>query len=41
MPFKHFEFLERFMMGAFFITLIQLEKTGSTGELLFRRKSKN
>ena len=33
MPFKLFEFLERFMNGAFLITLTQLEKTGSTGEV--------
>ena len=30
MPFKLFEFLERYMIGAFMITLTQLEKTGST-----------
>ena len=30
-PFKLFEFLERFMIGAFLITLSQLEETGSTG----------
>ena len=31
MPFKLFEFLEGRMICAFLITLIQLEKTGSTG----------
>ena len=34
MPFKLFEFLERFMIGAFLITLTQLEKTGSIGKIL-------
>ena len=29
MPYKHFEFLEQFMIGSFFIKLTQLEKTGS------------
>ena len=38
MPFKFFEFLERFMTVAFLITLTQLEKTGSTGRVLFRSK---
>ena len=33
MPFKLFEFLERFTTGAFLITLIQLEKNGSTGKV--------
>ena len=32
MPFKLFEFLERFITGAFLITLTQLEKTGSTAK---------
>ena len=41
MPFKLFDFLERFMIGAFLISLIQLEKTGPTGKVLFRRKPKN
>ena len=39
MPFKLFEFLERFMIGAFFIILSQLEKTRSTGKVLFLWKS--
>ena len=29
MPFKLFEFLEQYMIGAFLITLTQVEKTGS------------
>ena len=33
MSFKLFEFLDRFMIGIFFKTLTQLEKTGSTGEI--------
>ena len=33
MPFQLFEFLERFMIGAFLITLTQLEKTGSTSKV--------
>ena len=33
MPFRLFEFLERFTIAAFLIKLIQLEKTGSTGEV--------
>ena len=33
MPFKLFEFLEQILIGAFLITLIQLEKTGSTGKV--------
>ena len=33
MPFQLFESLERFMIGADLITLTQLEKTGSTGEV--------
>ena len=33
MSFKLFEFLEGFMIGAFLITLTQLEKTGSTLEV--------
>ena len=41
MPFKLFEFLERFMIGAFLITLFQLEKTGSTDKFLFSWKFKN
>ena len=35
-PYKLFEFLERFMIGAFLIKLTQLEKTGSTGKVLIR-----
>ena len=31
--FKLFEFLERFMIGAFFITINQLEKNGPTGKV--------
>ena len=33
MPLKLFEFLKRFMIGAFLITLTQLDKTGSTGKV--------
>ena len=33
MPFKLFEFLERFMTGSFLIALTQLEKTGSAGKV--------
>ena len=33
MSFKLFEFLERFMTGAFLITLTQPENTGSTGKV--------
>ena len=33
MPFKLFEFLEQFMIGAFLITLTQLEKPGSSGKV--------
>ena len=33
MPFKLFEILEQFMMGAFVITLTQLERTGSTAKV--------
>ena len=33
MPFKLFEFPERFTTGAFLITLIHLEKNGSTGKV--------
>ena len=33
MPFKLFDFLEQFIVGAFLITITQLEKTGSTGEV--------
>ena len=33
MTFKLFKSLERFMIGAFLITLTQLEKTGSTGKV--------
>ena len=33
MLFKLFEFQERFTIGAFLITLTQLEKTGSTGKV--------
>ena len=33
MPFKLFEFLERFITGAFLITLTQLETTGSTAKV--------
>ena len=33
MPFKLLEFLERFMNGAFLITLTQLEKSGSTAKV--------
>ena len=32
MPFKLFEYLERFMIGACLITFTQIEKTGSTGK---------
>ena len=42
MPFKLFEFHERFMTGAFLITLTQLEKTlDQQVKFLFRWKSKN
>ena len=40
MPFKLVEFLERFMNGAFLITLTQYEKTGISGKYLFRWKPK-
>ena len=33
MPFKLFEFLEQLKIGAFLITLTQIEKTGSTGKV--------
>ena len=33
MPFKRFEFLEQFMIGAFLTTWTQLEKTGSIGKV--------
>ena len=33
MPFKLFEFLERFMIGVFLITLTQFQKNGSTGKV--------
>ena len=33
MPFKIFEFLEQFMIGAFLIILTQLEKTVSIGKI--------
>ena len=33
--FKLFEFLEQFMIYTFVITLIQLEKSGSTGKVFF------
>ena len=33
MPFKLFEFLERFMIGALLITRTNLEKTGSIGKV--------
>ena len=33
MPFKLFEFLDIFMIGAFLITLTQLEKSGSIGKI--------
>ena len=33
MPFKLFQFLEQLMIGAFLITLTQLEKTGSIGKV--------
>ena len=36
MPFKLFEILKQFMIGAFLITSTQLEKTGSIGKVLFR-----
>ena len=32
MPFKLFEFQEKFMIEAFLTTLNQIEKTGSTGK---------
>ena len=32
MPFKLFEFQERFMIGAILISFTQLEKSGSTGK---------
>ena len=35
MPFKLFEILEQFMFGAFLITWIQLEKTGSIGKVFY------
>ena len=41
MPFQLFEFLEQFMIGAFLITLTQLEKTGSTGKVFIPLKAKN
>ena len=33
MPFKHFQYLQRIMIGAFLITWTQLEKTGSIGKV--------
>ena len=33
MPFKIFEFLERFIIGVFLISLTQAEKTGSAGKI--------
>ena len=33
MPFKLFELLERFMIGAFLITLTHLDTTGSIGQV--------
>ena len=33
MPFKLFEFLEQFMVGAFLIIRTQLEKIGSKGKV--------
>ena len=33
MPFKLFEIIERFMIGAFLITLNQLQKTESTSKV--------
>ena len=38
MPFKLFEILEQFMIGAFLITWIQLEKTGSIGKVFITLK---
>ena len=32
MPFKLFEFLEQFIIGAFLMKLTQIEQTGSTGK---------
>ena len=34
MPFKLFEFLEKFMIDVFLITWTQLEKTGSIGKVV-------
>ena len=36
MPFKLFKILERFIIGAFLITLTQREKTGSTGKVFIQ-----
>ena len=33
MPFKHFEFLERFEIGVFLIPITQLEEAKSTGKV--------
>ena len=39
MPFKLFELLARFLIGAFLITLTRLEKTGSTGKVFIPLKT--
>ena len=41
MPFKLFEFLKQFMIGAFLITISQLEKPGSTGKILIPQEFSN
>ena len=40
MPFKLFDFLERFMIGAFLITLTQIDKTGSTIKVIVLLENK-
>ena len=37
MPYKLFEFLERYMTGAFVITITQPEKTGSKGKVFISK----
>ena len=41
MPFRLFEFVERFISGAFSIILTHFEKTGQQVKFLFSRKSKS